>query len=360
MRLCILLACALCGVLRFACAAQDSISQLSGLREVVGLIRSNLTDVTAAELDQSALEGVLSRLKGRVLLTTNVPAAAEPTEARVDRIRATNTFEDRFAYIRIGAIDAAVSQSFVTALDRQRLSNRIEGLIVDLRFAGGNDFTEAGRLADVFLDDERLLLRLGTETVRSTSKTNAFTRPVAVLVNRETTGAAEVLAGILREAGIGLLIGGSTAGRASLFQEFTLSNGQRLLLAVSQIELASGQRMPLSGLAPDITVAVSADEEKLHLADPYRSTAVAGDSRAEAGKAGGGTNRAIRLNEAELVRLRREGIPLADGDIAPGILGSHAPADKPVTDPALARALDLLKGLALVHGDRSATRHGSK
>jgi hypothetical protein len=65
-----------------------------------------------------------------------------------------------------------------------------------------------------------------------------------------------------------------------------------------------------------------------------------------------GTNRLVRrlrLNEAELLRERREG--LSEGDLTGG---RDREVDKPmVYDPALARALDLLKGLAVVRQSRS-------
>jgi hypothetical protein len=67
---------------------------------------------------------------------------------------------------------------------------------------------------------------------------------------------------------------------------------------------------------------------------------------------GSGTNRAARrarFNEADLVRERREGISEADLTAM-----REREADKPmIQDPALARALDLLRGLALVRSGRS-------
>ena len=59
-----------------------------------------------------------------------------------------------------------------------------------------------------------------------------------------------------------------------------------------------------------------------------------------------GTNRAARrqrFNEAELVRERREGISEADVTA----LREREPEKPVVDDPALARAMDLLKGLAV-------------
>ena len=64
-----------------------------------------------------------------------------------------------------------------------------------------------------------------------------------------------------------------------------------------------------------------------------------------------GTNQARRrLNEAELVRLQREGIN-PDADVV-----AKTPKEEMnrtmVNDPALARALDLLKGIAVVQQQR--------
>ena len=65
-----------------------------------------------------------------------------------------------------------------------------------------------------------------------------------------------------------------------------------------------------------------------------------------------GTNRATRrrFNEAELVRERRDSLSL-DEDVPSR---KEAELERPVVhDPALARALDLLKGLAVVRESRS-------
>jgi hypothetical protein len=57
-----------------------------------------------------------------------------------------------------------------------------------------------------------------------------------------------------------------------------------------------------------------------------------------------GTNRPPRLTEAELVRLHRDGLDPATARARQ----SETPAAVVVFDPALARALDILKGLALI------------
>ncbi|MDH7504466.1 MAG: S41 family peptidase, partial [Verrucomicrobiota bacterium] len=284
----------------------DAMGQSPDFFEVYGLIKSNLVGVQQSELDQAAVEGLLDRLHGRVYLGTNGSSIASNAADQGTGVARTNLFAERFGYIRITNLSPKTPGAFVECLDQMSGSNRLEGLALDLRFASGIDYAAAGQIADCFFSEARALLRLGQETINSTAKTNAFTRPVAVLVNSKTTGAAEALAAVLREAGVGLLIGSKTAGRANIFKEFTLSTGQKLFIATALVKLGSGDTIQADGLAPDITVNVAADEEILYLEDPYRrpkpDTLLASQSSGETLRS---TNRPAR--EADLVRMRREG-----------------------------------------------------
>ena len=58
-----------------------------------------------------------------------------------------------------------------------------------------------------------------------------------------------------------------------------------------------------------------------------------------------------RFNEAELVREQRDGVDL-EAEFSVGGRFQTDPNLKIVRDPALARALDLLKGLAVVQKSR--------
>ena len=97
------------------------------------------------------------------------------------------------------------------------------------------------------------------------------------------------------------------------------------------------------------------DDENLYLADAYRSPTkgvAVGRIDAKTNVVAGVTNRSPhRLNEAELVRLQKEG--LTPDLLAAEISDTEVSPLKPVVrDPALARALDLLKGLAVVQSSR--------
>jgi hypothetical protein len=178
---------------------------------------------------------------------------------------------------------------------------------------------------------------------------------VAVLVNRETAGAPEALAAVLRQTGAGLILGGKTAGAALIAKEYTLKNGDRLWVANAPVHLGDGSNLS-GGIKPDIAVEVSTPDERAYFADAFKPVLPANFTAGSPSMTNrpNGTNapRRPRLNEAELVREHREGLNL---DYEGSVPRFDTPAsrdsepEKPlVRDPALARALDLLKGLAVV------------
>ncbi|MBE7498820.1 MAG: hypothetical protein HS113_00595 [Verrucomicrobiales bacterium] len=243
----------------------------------------------------------------------------------------TNVFESAYAYLRVARVAPGLAAAVQSTLASLQATQEIKGLVLDLRFADGEDFAEAGRTADLFVNRQQTLLAWGDEHVEATLKTNALTLPVALLVNSETRAAAEALAATFHALRLGLLLGSPTAGQASVFKEFSLSTGQRLRVAVAPVQVSGDTPVPLSGLVPDLAIVVPPEEERAYLEDPFRAGS---GLRPAAGPA----------SPEDLVRLHREALdPSAARPRRPA-----PPVAPQVRDPALLRALDLLKGLALV------------
>ena len=326
-------------------------------QEVFNLLKANLAGVTTQQLDEAAVRGLIDQLAGKVSVVGEAPGAADGTATNAPIW--ASVFERQYGYVRVNRLVPEVGKEFQIACERLLATNTLKGLILDLRFAGGRDYAAAVALADRFFAGEQPLVDWGEGWRKSTAKTNAITLPVAVLVNRKTTGAAEALAGILRYREIGLLIGTNTAGQASVSKEFLLKTGQRLRLAVAPLKVADGKELPFSGIKADIQVDVSPDDELAWYEDAYkelpRQTRLAASVTTNE-TAAASTNRAPRrrLNEADLVRMNREG-QLPDRDIPLTNATARTPETSPsvVNDPTLARALDLLKGLAVVQQFRS-------
>jgi hypothetical protein len=320
--------------------------------ELYQLLRTNLGGVSETDLDHAVVKGLLNQLQSQVSLvdSSNAPS---PSATGLSQVK---IYDNAFAYFRFGKIAGDVASKFSSSYHDLVSTNKgkVKGVILDLRFSGGTDYTAAAAVADRFLDSERALLDWGTGKASATTKTNSISVPVAILINAETSGAAEALAAILRDTNVGLLIGSKTAGLASVFREFSLTNGQKLRIATAQIKLGDGTVLA-QGLKPDIEVTTSSGDERAYLDDPYKvlhKTDLARSSETETNlPSTTSTNHTRRrYNEAELVRQQKEGVDLeSEAEATP----KRTEPDKPaLADPALVRALDLLKGLAVVHQAR--------
>jgi hypothetical protein len=332
-------------LLSIGCAHAAPTNELPKLDDLLKLLREHGA-MSQAELDRAATAGVLSSLQGQVVLVTNTLQTNLNTQASLSR---STNFDNGFFYFRIGEVKDDLSQQLGQKFQTMAARNKVKGVVLDLRYAGGTDYRAAGEVANLFVGNEEPLLSWGTESFKATAKTNVIEVPVAVLVNKQTGGAAEALAAVLRETQVALLIGSQTEGSASIFNEFALPNGQRARVAVAQVKVGKDKATPAQGLKPDILVNVSPDDERSYYEDAYKTFAKTTDSATGTNSLSAAKTNQPRLNEAELVRQHKEGFNARD-----------QVADQPfkdldvrtINDPALMRALDVLKGLAVVQQTR--------
>jgi hypothetical protein len=322
----------------------DPAHWLPNFQEVCQVLGTNLEGINAEELDRAAVQGLIHQLEPRVSF---VPADAGSSNAAP--LAEARVFDESFAYFRVAAVTAHLPEAFRAAYHEMTETNKgkIKGLVLDLRFAGGLDYAGAAKVADSFLSSDHPLLDWQTGSAHATLKADAITLPVAILVNAQTAGAAEALAAVLRDTDTGLILGGQTAGQASIFREFPLRDGAKLRVAVAPVSFGAGKTLP-HGVTPDIAVNTSLEDERAYLQDPYKDLHPPPVAKTEAAVKQFADE--PRMNEVELIREHRNG-DAPDQTPARNTPEVAEPAPV-VADPALARALDLLKGLAVVQPNR--------
>lgn len=317
-------------------------------KEVQQVVREHLAGATDETVNRAAVEGLLVALKGRVTLVTNVDNVITNAGPLVAR---QHVFDGSIGYVRIARVEEGLAAAVDAEVKALGSSNKLSGLVLDLRFAEGDDYAAAAGVVDLFLKTEVPLLNAGNGLVSSQEKTNAIRLPVVALVNGETGAAAEAVAAVLRQTGAGLLIGGRTAGRAGVTSDFKLSSGQTVRVVTAPVQLGDAKSIPSTGVVPDIAVPVKADDEKEFYAETFSGMSVATKRSGSATNAATNTAAAarsgkrIRVTEADLVREKR-----GDGDFET-LTNARVKSEVEVPiiqDPALARAIDLLKGLAVV------------
>src|SRR6185503_10367081 len=238
----------------------------SRFTEVYDLLRSHAGSLNEEELNRAAVEGLLTKLSSRAWLIDSSKATAP--ETNVAPVSSTALFDENYGYVRVSRISNRLPEQFSSSLEKLSATNKIKGLVIDLRYATGNDYDAAVKVADKFFGSEQPLLDWGKGVAKSTDKTNVFRQPVAILVNQFTSGAAEALAAVLRQHDIGLLIGTNSAGQASITKDFPLQSGGVLRIAVAPVKAGDGE--VVERLKPDIRVDVNPDEERIYFVDAYK------------------------------------------------------------------------------------------
>src|SRR3989442_1424259 len=193
----------------------ETTNEAPDFKEVYDLVRAHVAGMSEAELNRAAVKGLISALGPKVSLVTNKGETNAPEAALVSK---TNLFEGDIAYVRIGRVAEGLTKMVGQAYQKSSETNKLKGLVLDLRYAEGDDYEVAAETADLFVSKERPLLNWGKGVVKSKAKKDAVGLPVAVLVNHRTAGAAEALAGVLRETGAALILGSRTAGQAMITQ----------------------------------------------------------------------------------------------------------------------------------------------
>lgn len=227
------------------------------------------------------------------LLAAQISSRADTIPQSGTALAKYATLESNVAYLQVGQVGKNLADEIHAAQSALAVSNKIAGTVLDLRFADGNDFEAAKAAANLFA---------------------AKKLPLAILVNGGTRGEAVALAAMLREAREGLVFGSATQG--------TKTAGP---------------------IQPDIAIKVGLDDERVLMENPYAAPALNGTNAPAA------TNNLLpfvdHMSEADLVRAK-----IKDGDeFEPVPVDRASVPPKPfIRDPVLARAVDLIKGLAVV------------
>src|SRR5258706_16408085 len=108
--------------------------------------------------------------------------------------------------MRIGRVEDGLAKAGRDALEKFGSTNKLKGIVLDLRFAGGNDYAAAAATADLFVKKEHPLLDWGNGMVRSKRKNEPIHLPVAIGTNRQTSGTAEAMAAVFPQTGTGLIL----------------------------------------------------------------------------------------------------------------------------------------------------------
>jgi carboxyl-terminal processing protease len=221
-----------------------------------------------------SLPEIRSALSGAPGSTVNVSVVrarrAEPQKMSIARDVITippvtdKMVEENIGYIKVDALTKGKAQE-VAAKIKSLEKSGAKKFILDLRNTSQGEESEGVATANLFLNHGTITYLQGQKFPREAFNADpakaVTTLPVAVLVNKGTAGAAEIVAAAILENARGDLVGEKTFGEGSLPKTFDLPDGGALILSVAKYYSPSGKAIQETAVTPNVLVADDTDNE---------------------------------------------------------------------------------------------------
>ncbi len=215
-----------------------------------------ITRIEGEPIDDWISDDVVSHLKGprgtSVNITIERPGVRDPLQFKIERdeiplITVPYAFHisNGIGYIKIDRFSESTSNELrdkLKALDSEKLS----GLILDLRDNPGGLLNQAIEVSDFFLPRGELVVSTkgraeGSAKAYRAPSSEKILVPVVVLINRHSASASEIVAGALQDHDRGLIVGETSFGKGLVQSIFPLENDTGMALTTAKYYTPSGR-----------------------------------------------------------------------------------------------------------------------
>ncbi len=162
--------------------------------------------------------------------------------------------EDDMAYIQVTEFDDVTVDQFAEALAMARGSDA-EGIILDLRGNPGGNLGAVVDMCNMILPEGMIVYtedKYGKRDEYKCDGKRALELPLVVLVDMNSASAAEIMAGAIKDHGIGTLVGTTTYGKGIVQQIMSFRDGSAVKITISAYYTPSGNNIHGIGIEPDV------------------------------------------------------------------------------------------------------------
>jgi carboxyl-terminal processing protease len=320
------------GLVKVVSPIDDTPAHRAGIQAGDVITHINSEPVLGMSLSE-AVERMRGPVDTSIALTLRRPGQDDPIDVSMARAVITISpvrwrSEVDVGYVRVTTFNEQTESSVNEAIEdlRGELGDGMKGLVLDLRNNPGGLLEQAVGVADIFLDRGEIVSTRGRRS-DSIQRFNARKGdlieglPMVVLINGGSASASEIVAGALRDHGRAIVMGTTPFGKGSVQTIMPLPGHGAIRLTTARYYTPSGISIQATGIEPDIEV----QQSRVEVIDQ-------GTSRREADLRG-------RLDNDQV-----EGGQTAMEESEDGGEG---------TDYQLARAIDLLRGVAMFGSARA-------
>jgi len=290
-----------------------------------------------------ALSEAVDKLRGKVgsdVTVTIQRAQNDPFDVTVTRdtikIRSVRSeVYDNIGYLRITTFSEQTSPGLNDAVEKifAEHDDEVKGFVLDLRNNPGGLLNEAIAVSDAFLDAGEIVSTRGRDeknASRAYAKPGDIARglPLVVLINSGPASASAIVAAALKDHPRAVLLGTRSFGKGSVQSVIPVSGTGPLLLTTARYYTPSGVSIQATGITPNIEVALARIEEL-----------------------DGGNTREEDLKGA-LDKTSNDQTTSESNDSS-AATSPPEKVDQSKIDYQLARALDLIQGVAIFTKDKT-------
>jgi carboxyl-terminal processing protease len=214
---------------------------------------------------------VVSKIKGEentyVTITVIREGETEPIDISVQRRKIESPtveyemYDNGMAYIQITEFDLVTTSQFEEAYEQAK-ADGMQGLIIDLRSNPGGNLSTVCEIARDILPKGLIVYtedKYGKREEYTCDGKNEIQVPLVVLTNGNSASASEILAGAIKDYGIGKLVGTTTYGKGIVQKVINLNDGTAVKLTVSSYFTPAGNNIHKIGIEPDVEVEFDSD-----------------------------------------------------------------------------------------------------
>ncbi len=235
-----------------------------------------IVEINGEPTDKMTLFQAIKKMRGepgtKVTLTIFRKGVEKPFKVELVRavikVKSLKTKElenGKIGYIRLSQFQENSADEFEKAL--KQFKNK-EGIIIDLRNNPGGLLTSAISISSMILPKGKLIVYTKGRT--PDSKEEFYSErdpviskdiPIAVIVNKGSASASEILTGALKDNKRAIIVGDTTFGKASVQTLIPLQDGSGIKLTVAHYYTPNGDLIMNKGITPDIIVKMTEEEE---------------------------------------------------------------------------------------------------
>ncbi|MGM0424413.1 MAG: S41 family peptidase [Thermodesulfobacteriota bacterium] len=168
----------------------------------------------------------------------------------------TQMLEKGYLYVRITNFNDRTTQELEEAV--QGVED-LQGLVLDLRNNPGGVLDQAVSVADLFLEEGKIVYTKGKMDKAQMSFSAEdqeldLKTPMVVLINAGTASGSEIVAGALQDHKRALIVGEKSFGKGSVQTVIPLSDGAGIKLTTARYYTPQDRSIQAEGIVPDLKV----------------------------------------------------------------------------------------------------------